>query len=78
MNRFYFDHNATTPIAPEVREALLRAVDDAWANPSSIHQDGQRARQLYEQSRAQVAAFLGAGPGLAYTPPARVGAGRTI
>lgn len=62
MNRFYFDHNATTPIAPEVREALLRAVDDAWANPSSIHQDGQRARQLYEQSRAQVAAFLGAGP----------------
>ena len=62
MTRYYFDHNATTPIAPAVREALLRAVDDAWANPSSIHQDGQRARQLFEQSRAQVATFLGCGP----------------
>ena len=61
MTRYYFDHNATTPIAPAVREALLRAVDDAWANPSSIHQDGQRARQLFEQSRAQVATFLGCG-----------------
>ncbi|MEP7367026.1 MAG: cysteine desulfurase family protein, partial [Acidobacteriota bacterium] len=62
VNRYYFDHNATTPIAPEVREAVLRALDGAWANPSSIHQDGQRARQLYEQARAQVAAFLGCGP----------------
>jgi len=62
VNRYYFDHNATTPIAPAVREALLRAVDEAWANPSSIHQDGQRARQLYEQARANVAAFLGCGP----------------
>ncbi len=62
MTRYYFDHNATTPLAPAVREALLHAVDDAWANPSSIHQDGQRARQLFEQSRAKVAAFLGCGP----------------
>jgi cysteine desulfurase len=59
VNRYYFDHNATTPIAPAVREAVLQALDEAWANPSSIHQDGQRARRIYEQSRARVAAFLG-------------------
>jgi len=62
VNRHYFDHNATTPIAPLVREAMLRAVDEAWANPSSIHQDGQRARQTFEQARSQVAALLGCGP----------------
>lgn len=62
MTRLYFDHNATTPIAPEVREAVVRAMDEAWANPSSIHQDGQRARQMLEQARGQVASLLGCSP----------------
>lgn len=60
--RLYFDHNATTPIAPVAREAVLGSMDEAWANPSSLHQDGQRARQCFEQARARVAAFLGCTP----------------
>lgn len=60
--RWYFDHNATTPIAPAAREAVALAMEDAWANPSSLHQDGQRARRCFEQARAQVARFLGCSP----------------
>lgn len=62
MTRLYFDHNATTPIAPEVRQAVVRALDEAWANPSSIHQDGQRARQMLEHARGQIASLLGCSP----------------
>ena len=60
--RFYFDHNATTPVDPRVRAAFVRVIDEYWANPSSIHQDGQRARVLMEDARRKVAAFLGAVP----------------
>lgn len=62
MTRFYFDHNATTPIAPAVREAVVQALDEAWANPSSIHQDGQRARRMMEEARLRIAAMLGCAP----------------
>ncbi|MBN8732211.1 MAG: cysteine desulfurase [Acidobacteria bacterium] len=62
MTRFYFDHNATTPIAPAVREAVVHALDEAWANPSSIHQDGQRARRMLEEARARIASLLGCAP----------------
>lgn len=62
MTRFYFDHNATTPIAPAVREAVVHALDEAWANPSSIHQDGQRARRMMEEARLRIAAMLGCAP----------------
>ena len=61
-SRVYFDHNASTPVAPEVLEAYLRALARVSANASSVHQDGQRARQGLEQARAQVAALLGCGP----------------
>jgi len=59
LTRFYFDHNATTPIAPAVREAVVRALDEAWANPSSIHQDGQQARRMLDEARTRIAALLG-------------------
>jgi cysteine desulfurase len=62
MNRFYFDHNATTPIAPEVVSAMTEAMGLAYGNPSSIHREGQQARQVLETARLQVAAFLGASP----------------
>ena len=62
MTRFYFDHNATTPIAPAVREAVVHALDEAWANPSSIHQDGQRARRMLEEARLRIATLLGCAP----------------
>lgn len=53
--RVYFDHNATTPLDPGVREALIAALDDPWANPSSIHQLGHRARALLDDARERVA-----------------------
>ena len=40
----------------------MHALDEAWANPSSIHQDGQRARQMLEQARTRIATLLGCSP----------------
>lgn len=58
--RVYFDHNATTPVSPEVMSAFVPALTGVTANASSIHQDGQLAKQRLEQARAQVARLLGA------------------
>jgi cysteine desulfurase len=58
----YLDHNATTPVAPEVLEAVCAALRDAWGNPSSGHAEGARARAAVEQARGQVAALLGCEP----------------
>lgn len=60
MSRLYFDHNATTPVAPEVIEALAAALRSGYGNASSIHAEGQNARQLLERARRQVAAYAGA------------------
>jgi cysteine desulfurase len=56
----YLDYNATTPIAPEVLEAMLPALRDAWGNPSSGHAQGRRARRALDAAREQVAALIGA------------------
>ena len=61
--RIYFDHNATTPLAPEVRAAMADASDLCFANPSSLHAEGRAARQAVEQARREVAMLLGAQPG---------------
>lgn len=58
----YFDHNATTPVAADVLAAMLPALTEACGNPSSIHRDGQRARQMVETARRQLAARLGCSP----------------
>lgn len=58
--RVYLDHNATTPLRPEARDAMLAAMDVA-GNPSSVHAEGRAAKALVERARAQVAAALGAG-----------------
>src|SRR5262249_26856863 len=58
----YFDHNASTPVRPEVVEAMHRALETLHGNPSSAHQDGQRARAGVETARAQIAALVGARP----------------
>ncbi len=55
----YLDHNATTPPAEPVVEAVQRALRDFWANPSSVHRDGQRARQQMELAREDVASLVG-------------------
>lgn len=60
--RAYFDHNATTPVHPRVIAGMQQALTEVFGNASSIHQDGQRARQLVEQARRSVAALLGADP----------------
>jgi cysteine desulfurase len=59
----YLDHNATTPVAAEVAQAILDALREAWGNPSSGHAAGLRAREAVEGAREQVAALLGAPPG---------------
>jgi len=59
--RVYLDCNATSPLRPEARAAML-SVLDAPANPSSVHEDGRRARHLVEEARATVAGFAGAAP----------------
>jgi len=58
----YLDHNASTPVRPEVREAMDAALGDLHANPSSLHREGQRARAAIERAREQIAALVGARP----------------
>ena len=57
--RVYLDHNATTPLRPEARAAMLAAMD-LVGNPSSVHAEGRAAKALVERARAQVAAAFGA------------------
>ena len=58
----YLDHNATTPIAPEVLEAMLPYFKQHYGNPSSDHSLGHRAHQAIEEAREQVASLIGAVP----------------
>lgn len=57
--RTYLDYNATAPLRPEARAAVLAALD-AGGNPSSVHAEGRRARALVETAREQVAELVGA------------------
>ena len=58
----YFGHNATTPLAPEVLEAMLPYLREEYGNASSIYRFGQRARAAVERARAQVASLIHAEP----------------
>jgi len=60
VNRYYFDHNATTPVSPEVLSAFTTALADVCGNASSVHHFGQQAKRSLESARRQVAAMLGA------------------
>jgi len=60
MKRIYLDHNATTPVAPEVLAAMLPYLTEEYGNASSIHAYGQNARGAVEQARTSVAELLGA------------------
>lgn len=59
----YLDHNATTPLLPEAREAMLPWLGPHYGNPSSVHRAGRLARQAIDTAREQVAALVGAQPG---------------
>lgn len=58
----YLDHAATTPVLPEVRDAMLGALEHDFGNPSSVHSYGRRAKELVEDARDKVAAAVGASP----------------
>jgi cysteine desulfurase len=63
MLRHYFDANASTPPHPDAVAAVRRAMADDWANPTSTHREGQRARFRLEEARREIAASLGVAPG---------------
>src|SRR6478672_10886039 len=56
-DRVYLDHAATTPVLPEARAAMAAALA-AWANPSSPHGDGRKARAALEEARRGIAEAL--------------------
>ena len=59
MRRFYLDNNATTPVLPDVFEAMRPYFSERFGNASSIHHHGQDTRAAVEQARDSVAALLG-------------------
>jgi cysteine desulfurase len=59
VSRVYFDHNATTPVAPEVADRIDRALRELWGNASSVHHFGQQAKAAVDDARAQVGSLLG-------------------
>ena len=58
----YLDYNATTPLDPAVRDAMLPFLGEVWGNPSSVHHVGRKARALLDEARDRAAKFLGAKP----------------
>lgn len=62
MKRIYLDYNATTPVRPEVLEALLPFYRDQFGNPSSVHWAGRQVSGAVEKAREQVAALLNCSP----------------
>jgi len=62
MRTVYFDYNATTPLDPQVREAMLPYLGEIWGNPSSVHPVGRQARAILDDSRDRAASFLGCKP----------------
>jgi cysteine desulfurase len=62
VQRFYFDYNATTPVAPEVLETMAECLGQVYGNASSIHYFGQMAKQRLEAARRQVAGLIHAHP----------------
>jgi cysteine desulfurase len=60
MRNVYLDNNATTMVAPEVRDAMVPFFDELWGNPSSIHTFGGQVKKYMDRAREQVAALIGA------------------
>jgi len=57
--RIYVDNAATTPVSEEVINAMLPCFRDAWGNPSSLHADGQKAKDLVIEAREKIARSIG-------------------
>jgi len=62
MRSIYFDYNATTPLDPLVREAMMPFLAEVWGNPSSVHHVGRKARAFLDEFRERTAKVLGCRP----------------
>ncbi|ABK14660.1 cysteine desulfurase NifS [Methanothrix thermoacetophila] len=62
MRRIYMDHSATTPVAPEVLDAMLPYFREKYGNASSLHEFGREARDAVESAREELASLIGASP----------------
>ncbi|MGE3844175.1 MAG: cysteine desulfurase family protein [Vicinamibacterales bacterium] len=60
--RIYLDHNATTPVSPQVADAMVGALTDGFGNPSSVHYFGQQAKTALDRARGAVSRLIGAEP----------------
>ena len=60
--RYYLDHNATTPVRPEIIEAMLPYLTEKYGNASSVNSFGQQAKRALNESRVEVARLIGAEP----------------
>src|SRR5947207_3029298 len=60
--RVYFDYNATTPLATDVVEAVVRATRDLFGNASSVHHFGQQAKSALDDARSSIASLVGGDP----------------
>ncbi|MDS3862471.1 cysteine desulfurase family protein [Thermosynechococcaceae cyanobacterium BACA0444] len=66
--QIYLDYSATTPCRPEAMASMNRVMTQAWGNPSSLHEWGQRAATVLEQARMQVASLINSSPlGIVFT-----------
>lgn len=63
MKRIYLDNAASTPMTPEVLDAVQKAMSDFYGNPSSIHAEGRTARSKIEESRKKIARHFNASIG---------------
>ncbi len=66
MNRIYLDNAATTPLAPEVLEAMMPYLTQFYGNASGIYETGRAARKAVDQARRQLADLIGCKPGELY------------
>ncbi len=62
MHTVYFDYNATTPLDPQVRQAMMPYLADNFGNPSSVHRVGREARAALDDARERTASVLGCKP----------------
>jgi len=62
MQRIYLDHNATTPLHPDVVDVMTRVLREDFGNPSSVHHFGQKAKSVIDLARSAVATLLGCDP----------------
>ena len=62
MKKIYFDHAATTPVHPQVMEAMLPYIKEHFGNPLSLHDFGREPKRAIEEARGKVASLIGARP----------------